>query len=137
MTITELNGVRFLMSELKEAQAELERLRRTSASIVPVLNDLPHGSTVRSKVEELTLKIVKQEKRIESYQAALKLAKMGLTEWILTRRVQIPAQRVTLLLYAEGLTVREVSVKTGFTRRHVSRLAAEFLKKCHLDSTQN
>ena len=137
MTRTELESVRFLKRELRTAEEELSQLRKSSSAIVSKLKEMPRRSGIRSKVEELVMKVIKAEERVGRFKAALTVAQMGLTEWILSRHVTISEQHVTLLLYAEGLTVREVGVRTGFSRRHVARLAAEFLEKCHLDSTQN
>ena len=129
MTRAELNGVRFLMDEQAKVRLELSELRKQSAAIVPAINGLPHGNSVRSKVEALAIKIMAQEERIANYTAAIKLAQAGLLDMILSKSVKPAEQTVAILRYVEGLTTDEIAKRTGITRRHVCRLRASAVKK--------
>ena len=129
MTRAELNGVRFLQKELKMLEEELTEKRKASATIAPAIDGLPKGSSIRSKVEALTMEILVLEERIANYKAAIPLAQAGLLDRLLSLSVKPSERAVVILLYVEGQTVSEVTKRIGVTTRSVKRLQASFIKK--------
>lgn len=65
MTEQELNGARELRERIRDIERRiLPMLKADAENLVPVLDGLPHGTDIKSRVENIAVKILDSEKEL-------------------------------------------------------------------------
>lgn len=108
MTSEELNSARKLLKMLNEAKMHVQTLRISAQNITPLLDGMPHERTLRSKVEELTVKILAGEEEVRRLQEEFATASMKIHAEIFESELGTLEKSVLSLRYAACLTFEQI-----------------------------
>ena len=128
MTEQELNVVRELSKRIRELERYLQALRLSAQNITPVIDGLPHSTTLQARVEKIALSIVEKERELYQLQEQFLHEQGRLAEFILSSVNDPTLQTLLILRYVACLSFKETARSMHFTLRHVFRLHEKFLK---------
>lgn len=129
MTELELNEARRLMEAIVEAEAKLKMLRLSVQKLVPILDGMPRAKNQRSKVEELTAKIIATEEEVLSLREEFYQASLRLQEAIFDSNLDASSKSILFLRYAACLNFSEIQVELKMTRSTIFYLHRTAKKK--------
>lgn len=128
MTAQEINKARELSKRIRELERQIAALCLSRDNIVPVLDGMPHASDVKSKVENLALRIVENQRVLENLRVELEAEKARIVSVILSEFGDPSAQSLLLLRYVSCLPFREVARRMRYSLRHVFKLHDQLVK---------
>lgn len=128
MTAQEINKARELCKRIRELEKELARLCLSRDNIVPVLDGMPHATDVKSKVENLALRIVENQRVLENLRVEFEAEKARLASVIMSEFDDPTAQSLLLLRYVSCLPFREIARRMRYGLRHVFKLHDRLVK---------
>ena len=130
MTEQELNGAREIKEKIRDVEKRiLPMLRADAENLVPIVDGLPHGTDIKSRVENIAVMIVEDERELSALNEKMTLARSELADKIL-REVDEPILQTLLVLrYVECLSFKETARRMHFTLRYIFKLHTKFLKE--------
>lgn len=137
VTIGELTLVRDLKARIVLAEKRLNSFRMVASNLVPIRDDMPKGSSVKSRVEEAALRIIQAESELKCLQEEFVQAKEHLVNRILDEIDDPTLQTLLLLRFVQLKTWTQVSRQMNFDRRWIYRLYQSFIKKATTSHTRS
>ena len=135
MTKAELHEVRELRKRIKETEQKIEIIRARQTNLVPLMDGMPRAKNARSKVEDLTVKVMELQSELEDLHEKYLDAQAALADKIMTDLDEPNLQTVLIFRYVECLTYREIARRMNFTVRHVFDIHSKFFR-LHIDGTK-
>lgn len=108
MTEKELNSVRELHTKIRDFEWYLKALRASADNIVPILDGLPHATTIQSKVEKLAMKIADAERELEDLQRKFVNAAVELESKINAAKLNRQEEAVLILRYVSCMNFQDI-----------------------------
>ena len=108
MTEKELNSVRELHSRIRDFEWYLKALRASAENIVPMIDGLPHATTIQSKVEKLALKIADAERELKALQRKFVNAAVELKSKINAAKLNRQEEAVLILRYVSCMNFQDI-----------------------------
>lgn len=130
MTLEELNLVRELDKKKRDTERLLKALRISAENIVPIIDGLPHSTTIKSRVEKIALRAVETETKLEKLRGEIIQAKSDLADKIMSNFSEPVIQTLLMLRYVECLSFRETARRMHYSLRHIFNIHDKFLKDC-------
>lgn len=132
MTENELEEARNLLKKIREVEWEIVALRANATKLVPILDGMPRTKNERSKVEELTVKIISREEEVTQLKN-----KFAETSWrihmsIFCSHLDALEKSVLSLRYSSCQTFKEIQDElkiTEATTFYVHRTARKKILK--------
>ena len=128
MTVQEINKARELCKRIRELERQIAALCLSRDNIVPVLDGMPHATEIKSKVEKLALRIVENQRVLESLRVEFEAEKARLVSVIMTEFDDPTEQSLLLLRYVACLPFREIARRMQYGLRHVFKLHDQLVK---------
>lgn len=122
MKASELNEVRLLKMKLCAYEILLARARNALSNMASMATAYPSSGTLKSRVEELTLKVMHLTEQIARLRADMEEAALGLATRICQIFIDETEQTLMLLRYVECLPWAKVAERMYYSRRNVCRL---------------
>ena len=120
MTWEELNKVRDLTKNLRDAERSLELIRLSiSAAKVPVRDGMPKATSTDSRIEIATIRIIDFSAKIESLKAELIDAVKILEEQITNAVSNKTARKIFILHYVDCMYFRDIAIALGYSEAHI------------------
>lgn len=129
MTEQELNKARELKIKIRDLGWRLQALRAEAESIVPVLDGLPHTSTVKSRVESLAIKITDSERELVSLREQFINATIEIGNKIEDMPLNQQEKTVLSLRYVSCMNFQDIWFKLNTSDARVFYLHRAALKK--------
>ncbi len=136
MTREELNKVREMNRDLKDAERSLELLRLSIAAKVPVRDGMPKAMSTDSRVEIVTIRIIDLEKEIDEIKAEMIGAMKDLEVKIKKAIVDRTARKLFILRYVDCMYFRDIAFALGYSEAHIYYLHDKFIEKLIVDDSQ-
>lgn len=128
MTAQEINKARELSKRIRELERQIAALCLSRDNIVPVLDGMPHATDVKSKVENLALRIVENQRVLENLRVEFEAEKARVASAIMSEFDDPTAQSLLLLRYVSCLSFREIARRMQYGLRHVYKLHDRLVK---------
>ena len=131
MTKEDLLSVKRIADEIDKKSADVSAMELLAESLTAVMDGLPKGTTLKSRVEAIALKRVMIEREIEELRGRLALAKQRLTRLILDEVQGTTLQTVLIYRYVKLETWSQIAKAMNLDRRWLFRLNQKFATTCH------
>ena len=116
VTELELNEARRLFKEIYDTEIKLKTLQISAQKLVPILDGLPRAKSQRSKVEELTVKIMELEEELAALTVEFVQAATTLHQKIFTApNLDALEKAILSLRYATCLNFSEIQTELKLT----------------------
>ena len=129
MTERELNEVRELRSEINDLERKIELMRGALMNIVPLMNGIPQGHDLDSRVEKTVVEIGELEEELLELKERRELAKMNITANICAANLTGQEAAVIYSRYVKCMRFRDICFELNYSDAHVFRLHGSALKK--------
>lgn len=132
MTKTELNGARELRNKIRDEERRLLTLRLSAENLVPILDGLPHGTDVKSRVENLAVKIMESERELIRLRKEFGQAAFTLEEKINRSELDALEKSILTLRYVACMNFLDIQDKlkiSDATTFYVHRTATRKILK--------
>jgi len=129
MTEQEMNTVRELNKKIRDLEWRLQALRAEADNIVPILDGLPHASATKSRVENLTLKILDSERELDNLREQFISAALELDNKIENTSLNQQEKTVLSLRYVSCMNFQDIWLKLGTSDAKIFYLHRAALKK--------
>ena len=127
MTEQELNGARELRKKIRDIEWRiLPMLKADADNLVPILDGLPHGTDIKSRVENITVKILDTEQELIRLREEFLKTAMDINEKINASELDALEKAVLNLRYVaclNFLTIQETLQISDATTFYVHRTA--------------
>ena len=123
MTAGELNSVRNLATQIRTLEKTLHGLRMLATNLTPLLDGMPHDTTVKSRVEEVALKIIAAETELDALQKEFTQAKEQLINQILGEIDEPVLQTLLILRFVNLMTWTQITRQMNYERSWVFRFS--------------
>ena len=128
MTRRELYSVYNLKDKARLLAMTRASLLATAEDLVPITDNMPHSKSVKSRVEELAIKILEVDAELDKAHEQIIQAEIKLTEQIISKVDNPALQKFAILRYVKCLSYKEIAAQMGYTRRNIYFLRSKFLK---------
>ena len=128
MTAQTINKARELSKRIRELERQIAALCLSRDNIVPVLDGMPHATDIKSKVENLALRIVENQRVLENLRVEFEAEKARVASVIMSELDDPTAQSLLLLRYVSCLSFREIARRMQYGLRHVYKLHDRLVK---------
>ena len=108
MTEKELNSVRELHTRIRDFEWYLKALRESADNIVPILDGMPHATTIQSKVEKLTVKLADAERELTELKSRFVDAAVELESKIHAANLNRQEEAVLILRYVSCMNFQDI-----------------------------
>lgn len=108
MTELELNSARDLRQKIRDLEWRLDALRADAENLVPILDGLPHGTDIKSRVENLAAKILDGEKELMTLREQFGREAFALDDKIIHSDLDALEQAVLNLRYVACLNFLDI-----------------------------
>lgn len=108
MTELELNSARDLRQKIRDLEWRLDVLRADADNLVPILDGLPHGTDIKSRVENLATKILDGEQELITLCEQFGQAAFALDDKIIHSGLDALEQAVLNLRYVACLNFLDI-----------------------------
>ena len=129
MTERELNEVRELRSEINDLERKIELMRGALMNIVPLMNGIPQGHDLDSRVEKTVVEIGELEEELLELKERRELAKINITANICAANLTGQEAAVIYSRYVKCMRFRDICFELNYSDAHVFRLHGSALKK--------
>ena len=103
-----------------------------ATNLTPLFDGMPHDTTVKSRVEEVALKIIAAETELDALQKEFVQAKEQLINQILGEIDEPVLQTLLILRFVNLMTWTQIARQMNYDRRWLFRRHKEFLAtSCH------
>ena len=129
MTEQELNRARELRKRICDVEWKIIKLRAGAEDLVPLLDGMPHGNEMRSRVENLAVKILTAEEELTNLRGQFVEAAVDLTEEIERAELDELEKAVLTMRYATCLNFLDIQDKLRITDATMFYVHRKALKK--------
>jgi len=113
--------MRFLINRLPAARFRVDKAIARATKTTTVLNGMPHGSSVRSPVEDGVILVEYARQALESITTELEKMRAELAPLI--ESLESPLQKNAMRMrYIEGHSVREIAYSLNYSEQHIFRV---------------
>ena len=129
MTESELNDVRGIKERIRDLEWHLKTLKLSVEKMVPIIDGLPHASDAKSKVEELTVQIIDDERELENLREQFVSATIELTSKINALKLSQMEKTVLIMRYGICMNFQNIWLELGISDARLFYIHRTALKK--------
>ena len=111
MTKKELNRARDLREQIRDIEWEIIKLRAGAEDLVPILDGLPRGNEVKSRVENLAIKLLMAQEELPRLLEEFGRVALDLEEKINCSELDELEKAVLTLRYVVCMNFRDIQFK--------------------------
>lgn len=111
MTKKELNRARDLREQIRDIEWKIIKLRAGAEDLVPILDGLPHGNEVKSRVENLAIKLLAAQEELPALLEEFGRVALDLEEQINHSELDELEKAVLTLRYVVCMNFRDIQFK--------------------------
>lgn len=135
MTEQELYKARELRNRILALMRHSESLRLSASNLVPVLDGMPHARNATSRVENISLKIIENEKELATLREEFDAEAAKLADKIKNAPLSPQEREVLILRYVACERFRDISFQTHYSDAHVFHLHRSAVDKILEDNS--
>lgn len=129
MTLEELNRARDIKDDIRNLEWRITALKKTAENIVPVMDGLPHSTTIKSRVEKIALSIAEKEKALADLREKFADIAFDINSQINSSELTAKEKAVLSLRYAACMTFQDIWLSLETSDAQIFYLHRSALKK--------